>query len=152
MTTYFDEKASELRDMIAAGMTPHHDEVRRWVRLLTLDMAVACEFERTGPLALPDEIRDAIYTAILRRSPEAWPCGVKGYGVDYEFDEQGMRLLAEMVEDLHDLFHSAARAGWPGQDNPRSAFVAMDGRMEERCAEIIAANPSLDLSTKEEPR
>lgn len=151
MTAYFDERANEIRDLRRAGKTPHHDEVRRWVERLTVDMAVVCAFDRDGPLAFPADLRDAVCVRLLKRSPEAWPCGVPGWGVDYETDDQGMALLVDLVEQLHDLFHAAAHAGWPGRDNPRSPVVAMVGRMEERCAELIEAHPDLRLPDMRPP-
>ncbi len=145
MSSYFDAKAQELRDMRAAGLSIHHAEVRQWIRMFVLDIAVACEFDRSGPLAFPEELRDAAYKLVLRCSPEHWPYGVPGYGVDYETDEQGLEYFRQMVEGMHDIFHESARRGWRGGDNPLSATQAMDSRMEERCAELIAADPSLTL-------
>ncbi|MDP3767801.1 MAG: hypothetical protein Q8S13_07285 [Dehalococcoidia bacterium] len=66
--------------------------------------------------------------------------------MDYEEDAQGMALLVDLVEQLHDLFHEAATRRWPGRDNPRSAVQAMDARMEERCVELIAQTPNLNLA------
>ncbi len=146
MSSYFDTKANEIRALIVAGRTPAHDDVRLWVRTLTLDMATCCEFDRAGPLAFPADLRDACYRAILSHAPDSWPAGTPGWGVDYGRDEDGMRLLANLVERLHDLFHAAAAAGWPGRDNPLSAVHAMDARMEERCAALIAEEPALNLA------
>lgn len=147
MSAYFDEKAQQLRVLVESGATPAHDAVRAWVRALTLDIAICCEYDRAGPLAFPADLRDQAYALFLRCSPEAWPCGVPGYGVDYEYDHEGMALLSNLVEGLHDIFHAAAHAGWPGRDNPRSAVTAMDGLMEERCAALIAADPTLTKGT-----
>lgn len=151
MSAYFDTKARELSAFKAAGHTPQHDDVRAWVRNLRLDIVTACEFDRDGPMAFPADFRDHAYTLFIRCDPESWPYGVSGGCVDYEHDEQGMRLFSELVERLHDLFHEAAHAGWPGRDNPRSAVQAMDCRMEERCAELIAADPTLTTWTTNPP-
>ena len=151
MSSYFDKKANEIRDFRRAGETLHSDAVRAWVAQLRADIAIACEYDREGSLAFPEDLRDAIYKMFLRHAEDAWPCGVPGYGVDYETDDQGMQLLADLVERLHDLFHAAAHAGWPGRDNPRSAVQAMDCRMEERCIELIAVDSSLTLGCMDMP-
>lgn len=151
MSSYFDQRALELRSLRARALTVHSDEVRAWAKTLQLDMAVACEYDKAGPFAFPPAVRDDIYRAFLRCLPEAWPAGVPGYGVDYYYDEDGMRLLSNFVERCHDLFHAAATEGWPGRDNPRSAVQAMDRRMEERCTELIAAEPELTLVPVKSP-
>ena len=144
MSAYFDQKAKEVREL--RGQSPNGDPVRAWTRRFVEDITIACEYDRSGPLAFPTDLRDQAYMIILRCSPEHWPCGTPGYGVDYEFDAQGIELLWRMVESMHDLFHTAAHAEWPGRDNPRSAVQAMDGKMEERCAELVATNPALNLA------
>lgn len=145
MSSYFDQKAEELRAFRVAGTHIGHDDVRRWTQSLRTDLAIACEFDREGPLAFPAGLRDDVYRLFLRHDAEAWPCGIAGFGVDDESDAQGLEHLARLVESLHDLFHAAAQMGWPGRDNPQSATQAMDARMELRCEALIAQDPTLTL-------
>lgn len=151
MTSYFDSKANELREFQRAGKTIYDETLRSWVLALLNDMALVGEFDRGGEFAFPDYLRDALYTLALRTVPEAWPGGLKGYGVDYETDEQGYELLRQFVEGCHDIFHAAAHAGWPGRDSPRTPIQVMVGRMEERQAELIAKTPALNLDTRVSP-
>ena len=53
---------------------------------------------------------------------------------------------------LHDIFHEAVRAGWPGRDNPQSAVGAMLARVEGRYIELIAQDSSLNLEAVKEPK
>ena len=146
MTAYFDEKSLELRALREAGRSPMEDEVRSWVNQLVQDKTLVCEYDVGGSMEFPRNLRDAVYKLILKSSGEHWPTGVKGWGVDYEFDEQGMTLLSGMVSDLHSLFHSAAHAGWLGSDSPRAPLAHMAQRREDRCEELIVLDPSLVLT------
>lgn len=146
MSSYFDRKAVEIRDMISAKRSPYDNDVHSWINSLRIDIAVACEYDRGGPNEMPAEIRDGCYKAFLRHSLDAWPCGVPGFGVDFETDEQGMRLLSNLVECLHDFFHAAAHLGWFGGDNPLAPMYNMDAKMETRCVELIVADSSLTLA------
>lgn len=143
MSAYFDKRATEIDALRKAGKAPWDSETGDWLRALRDDMSIVCEFDRGGPWAFPADLRDAVYTLLLRHDPEAWPSGLAGEGVDYETEEQGMTLFAHLVSRLHDLFHAAAHADWPGRDNPRSAVLEMGCRRQDRCEALILANPAL---------
>ena len=145
MTAYFDQKAREIAKLsMWASASPCREDVLAWTRALSVDIAVCCEYDRDGPWAFPANLRDRAYAMFLRASADSWPC-VPGYGVDYEHDANGMRLLVRLVEDLHDLFHEAARGGWWGGDSPRSPVGRMNAEMEARCEALIAADPALNI-------
>jgi len=146
MTAYFDQKAREITKLsLWACASPCREDVYTWVQSLRTDISICCEYDRDGPWAFPADLRDRAYMMFLRASANSWPDYVPGYGVDYEHDVDGMRLLSKLVEDLHDLFHEAAQMGWLGGDDPRSSVHRMDAEMEARCEVLISENPSLNI-------
>ena len=140
MSAYFDRRAIEIADFQARRLIPLSHEVTAWEDAVIADIALVCEFDRGGPAAFPDAQRDAAYTVLLTCAPGAWPTGTPGGIVDYEEDDEGMALLRRMIERLHDIFHAAAHAGWPGADDPRWVRGEVRCRMSDRCDQLL---PSL---------
>ena len=143
MTAYFDELARDVRDLFnPASADPHFreaDAIRDFEHRLLRDMALVCEFDRDNLMAFPADLRDKVYGVLLKGCMQAWPCGIPYAGPDYETNEEGRQLLARCVENLHDIFHAAARGGWLGGDNPRTAMQVCLCRQEERMAELVRA-------------
>jgi len=140
MSAYFDGRAIEIADLRGRGLIPLSDEVTAWVDAVIADIALAGEFDRGGPAAFPDGLRDAAYRVLLTHAAEAWPSGTQGGIVDYTEDDQGMALLCRMIDRLHDIYHAAAHAGWPGADDPRWVRGEIRSRMADRCDQLL---PSL---------
>jgi len=144
VTTYFDQKAREVRQLFHQATEPsrsQEDILRDFEWALYKDMSMVCEFDQPdGPVAFPPELRNLVYLVLLRRCLTVWPHGVlfiEGIGVDYETAEEGRQHLSQAVEDLHDIFHDAARRGWCGGDNPLSALGAATCRAETKMVELV---------------
>ena len=138
VSSYFDTKSAQLYAMNAARGTPYDPHIRAWVDEVVSDIALCLTFERATDMAFPADLADKACRIIMRGSADHWPCGVPQapWGADYDSDEDGMRILAKMIEDLHDLFHETARRGWVGGDNPRAPHIYASARLEERCAAL----------------
>lgn len=159
MTAYFDRLAADVRDLFrSAASDPHFDEFeahRLFEERLLRDMALVCEFDRGvsdigGSMAFPADLRDRVYGVLLKYCMAAWPYGVSYAGPDYSTGEEGRQLLACAVEDLHDIFHEAAYAGWAGGDDPMTPMKAVLFRQESRMEELLARSAAAELAESEQ--
>lgn len=151
MSSYFDTRSVELRAFREQGLGPNHEPVRAWVESWIHDITLRAEFDRgvvgEESWAFPEDLRDAMYTAIVSGWLEAYPPDRPGYVVDYAEDEEGMQLLRTTLETLHDLFHEAARRGIHGMDNPLAVRGELQYRRRTRTSALLDLEAKRSAST-----
>lgn len=135
MTTYFDKLTSRL-DALRRDEAKGADVLAYYEALeteLVRDVSLAAEFP-----GLPPEFRDAVHKTV-------WACGVfsrppRRYNPKAEHDDTQIPvLLAQMIWDLHTVFHEvslwardAGPAGEPFNDSPVTPLGWLEANARER--------------------
>lgn len=132
MTSYFDAKAIELRELkhLLPDTWRFTEALRAIERVLVWDCTVA-----SSAPDFPEELRTAIHCAVLRHGVDTLP--VNAAPADFETEQDHLRRIRNLNEDLHDIFHALAQMT-DFSDVPtsviRRAFVTPREEERERMA------------------
>jgi hypothetical protein len=142
VTAYFDQKHSEARrveEAIAACADVGPTWIRAAKELEAIDRAVIWDVSICAEMPdFPADLREGIHKTILAKSVEGQPLNAKG--LDFESIADRVKLLQDLIWELHSMFHELANMRLEGfSDDPRAPLYALYASGEE-LREKLAAN------------
>ena len=122
MTKYFDDAEMSLSYLSGEDW----ETMGAWERRLVFDCTVAVEM-----LGCPPDIRDRVHDIILRWGVQCLPPNAPS--ADFETPADYVQRMTYLASNLHNAFHTLARAGLDGfTDDPRAPFYRLHAQGQER--------------------
>ena len=127
MSSYFDATSRAIAETPSSGLAADH--LRDLEAKLVFDVTVCAQFD-TFPL----DLRQAIHKVVLAHGVSTLPS--TAYPADFETLDEHKQRLIRLSEDLHTVFHEAARRGHT--DHPLTPLRRLYAQgEEEREAKVL---------------